>query len=64
MHLSNRFDQNHAAEYLGLSVHTLEKWRSLKKGPAYLKVGHFVRYTQEDLENWISSQRVRPEEFK
>ena len=61
---TERFDQNHAANYLGVSIHTLEKWRSLKKGPPYLKVGHFVRYTEADLDQWINSQRIRPELFK
>jgi len=56
-----RFDQTHAANYLGVSIHTLEKWRSLKKGPPYLKVGHFVRYTQEDLDRWVDSHRISPE---
>lgn len=56
-----RFDQNCAAQYLGLSTATLEKWRGLKKGPPYLKVGHFVRYTQQDLDTWVESKRVIPE---
>lgn len=28
----------------GLSVHTLENWRSAKRGPQFLKVGRLVRY--------------------
>jgi hypothetical protein len=60
MLISDRFDQNNAAQYLGVSTFTLEKWRSLKKGPPYLKVGHFVRYTKQDLDNWVEAHRVVP----
>lgn len=28
----------------GLSVHTLENWRSGRRGPEFLKVGRLVRY--------------------
>ncbi len=58
MQNKERFDQNFAAQYLDISTATLEKWRSLKKGPAYLKVGHFVRYTKEDIDTWNESNRV------
>jgi predicted DNA-binding transcriptional regulator AlpA len=60
MHQKEQLDQSNAAAYLGVSTATLEKWRSLKKGPAYFKLGHFVRYTQSDLDGWIASRRVDP----
>jgi predicted DNA-binding transcriptional regulator AlpA len=58
---TERFNQTYAAQYLGVSTATLEKWRSLKKGPPYLKVGHFVRYTKVDIDTWIESNRVTPD---
>ena len=33
-----------ASEYLGLAVSTLNKWRCLGGGPAFVKMGRTVRY--------------------
>lgn len=52
-------DQKEAGEYLGLAPKTLNKWRSLGKGPRYRKFGKAVRYTQEDLDAWANSTTVR-----
>lgn len=50
-----------AADYLGMSPGTLREWRSLGKGPPYLKLPTgTVRYRQEDLVEWVSQQRVVP----
>lgn len=39
-----------AAALLGLSPQTLEKWRSMGVGPAYLKLGNkAVRYRHSEL---------------
>ena len=35
-----------------LSPRTLERWRWLKKGPVYLKVGGSIRYRLEDIESY------------
>lgn len=52
------FDTKGAAEYLGLSPQTLEKWRCwTSDGPAYYKIGWLVRYRQEDLDAWLQSCR-------
>ena len=43
-----------AAKRLGISHQTLEKWRSQKRGPHYLKIGSkAVRYRQIDLDAFI-----------
>jgi len=42
-----------AAEYLGLAVSTLNKWRCLGDGPVFIKMGRAVRYRMEDLEDYI-----------
>ena len=39
-----------AAEHLGLSPRTLERWRVTGEGPRYRKLGRAVRYSIEDLE--------------
>ena len=44
-----------AAEYLDVKVGTLEKWRYLKKGPRYYKIGgKRVRYRKSDLDAFIA----------
>lgn len=47
-----------AAEYLGLKPNTLDIWRQVGKGPAFVKVGRYVRYRRRDIDTWIES-RVR-----
>ena len=44
-----------AAEYLGLAVSTLNKWRCHGGGPVFIKMGRAVRYRVEDLEEYILS---------
>jgi predicted DNA-binding transcriptional regulator AlpA len=47
-----------AAEFLGQSVFTLRKHRSLGIGPKYCKLGRSVRYRLADLEEYVSSSVV------
>lgn len=49
-----------AARVIGLGHRTLEQWRHLGKGPAYLKVGRQVRYRQSDLDVWLQDRRIQP----
>ena len=39
-----------------LSPRTLERWRWLKEGPRYLKIGGRVVYTLEDIHAYESKQ--------
>ena len=48
-----------AAEYLGLSVPTLARFRTLGGGPKYAKLGSSVRYRKADLDAWLESRLVR-----
>ena len=52
------------AKLLGLSSPTLRLWRTLGKGPQYVKLGGAVRYRTEELEEWIASRTIKPEEGK
>jgi predicted DNA-binding transcriptional regulator AlpA len=45
----------------GLALPTLRNWRSLGRGPAYLKMGKAVRYQEEDVEAYIRSKRIETE---
>ena len=42
-----------AADYLGLSPRTLERYRVTGGGPRFRKIGRWVRYVPADLANWL-----------
>ena len=46
-----------AGKLLGILPDTLAKWRHLRKGPKYIKVGHnSVMYRLQDLEAFIAAR--------
>lgn len=47
-----------AANYLGLAVSTLNKWRCHGGGPIFIKLGRAVRYRVEDLDAFIMGRRA------
>lgn len=49
-----------AGEMLDLQVSTLQKWRWLRKGPKYLKLGRRVVYRLQDLEDFLERHSVSP----
>jgi phage terminase Nu1 subunit (DNA packaging protein) len=42
-------NENQAAEFLGVSVRTLQAWRVRGGGPLYVKFGRAVRYQRRQL---------------
>ena len=55
--------ESDAAEYLGISKKTLQRWRFKRRGPAYSKVGgKLVRYSLDDLNLFISQARIDPQQ--
>jgi excisionase family DNA binding protein len=42
------------ARYLSVSLGCCRKWRLLRRGPAFLKLGSLVRYRIEDVHEWLS----------
>lgn len=40
----------------GLSVASVRRWRLLRQGPRYIKIGSAVRYRPEDVSAWIASR--------
>lgn len=46
------FNQIELADRWGISERTLERWRWLGEGPAYLKIGGRVVYRLEDVEHY------------
>jgi predicted DNA-binding transcriptional regulator AlpA len=49
-------DTKALAEYLQVATSTLRQYRLDGKGPAYIKIGHLVRYRKSDIEEWLISQ--------
>jgi hypothetical protein len=45
-----------AAKYLGLSPHTLSKWRITGKGPPFQLLGRRCLYSPETLRQWASTK--------
>lgn len=51
------YNESEAADYLGLSAHTLRTWRSEGKGPRYLQLeGRTIRYTLSELNAYLARQ--------
>jgi len=51
--LLNEYD---VARITGLSVASVRRWRLLRQGPKYLKIGAAVRYKPEDISAWLESR--------
>ena len=52
-YLNNR----EAAEYLGLSVRTMNRYRVTGDGPPYYRLGNRVRYVRAELDEWVTGSR-------
>ena len=44
------------AKRLRVSLASLRRWRLLRRGPQFIKVGVLVRYRPEDIEEWLAGQ--------
>ena len=55
--------EQQAAQYLRVSVKTLQRWRFDHKGPAYAKLnGKLIRNHQADLDEWMDQQTITHED--
>lgn len=52
-----RMTQSELADRWRISPRSLEKWRTLGRGPAYVKIGGRVRYLLEDVLDYEATQR-------
>lgn len=50
--------ETEVAKELRVSLAALRKWRVMKKGPQFLKIGSLVRYRQADVDQWLTSLPV------
>jgi excisionase family DNA binding protein len=45
------------ADYLGVPIATIYRWRYMRDGPVGYRVGRHVRYRLSDVERWLDTQR-------
>jgi predicted DNA-binding transcriptional regulator AlpA len=53
-------NERQVAASCSISVLTLRKWRSVKRGPKFIKISTLVRYCPEDIDAWIAEQKAAP----
>ncbi len=56
---AKHLNQIHLARRWNISPRTLERWRWLKQGPDYLKIGGRIAYRIVDVEAFEEAQRHR-----
>jgi predicted DNA-binding transcriptional regulator AlpA len=54
--LETLLNEHDVARITGLSVASVRRWRLLRQGPKYLKIGAAVRYKSEDISAWLESR--------
>jgi hypothetical protein len=47
-----------AADFLRMSMRTLQAWRCRGQGPAFVRAGRAIRYRRADLAAWIDANLV------
>jgi predicted DNA-binding transcriptional regulator AlpA len=54
--LKELLTEHDVARVTGLSVASVRRWRLLRQGPKYIKIGAAVRYKPEDVSAWLESR--------
>jgi predicted DNA-binding transcriptional regulator AlpA len=54
--IESLLNEHDVARITGLSVASVRRWRLLRQGPKYLKIGAAVRYRSEDISAWLESR--------
>lgn len=54
------YSKKELAEYLGLSVFTIDQWVSQKKELPFVKMGRRVMFRREDVELWVQENTHNP----
>ena len=45
------------AAWLNIAPGVLHNWRRQGRGPAFIKVGRFIRYRRADVDAWLAANR-------
>lgn len=54
------FDELRTAQFLGISVRTLQAWRVRDFGPPFVRLGRAIRYEKQALIGWINGNTHLP----
>jgi len=54
--IESLLNEHDVARITGLSVASVRRWRLLRRGPRYLKLGSAVRYKPADVSAWLASR--------
>jgi predicted DNA-binding transcriptional regulator AlpA len=54
--IGSLLNEHEVAGITGLSVASVRRWRLLRQGPKYLKIGASVRYKPEDVQTFLDRQ--------
>lgn len=56
--LERLLNEHDVARITGLSIASVRRWRLLKRGPKYIKIGASVRYRPEHVATWLQSRPI------
>jgi predicted DNA-binding transcriptional regulator AlpA len=57
-------NEHDVARITGMSVASVRRWRLLRQGPKFLKIGSAVRYRSEDIAAWLNSRPTGGEQIR
>jgi hypothetical protein len=60
MEIPKMLTVDEASALLKIPKQTLALWRTWRRGPQYIKLGHAVRYTESDLLEYLKVQKIDP----
>ena len=49
-------NDHEVAALVGVSVATVRRWRLLRRGPQYLRIGVLIRYRPESVRQWLDDR--------
>ena len=65
MTLTDLISETDYAEKRGVSLRTIQRERSLRVGPPFIKLGRTIYYRPEAIDNWLrSKEQVQPRSFQ
>jgi len=54
--IEDLLNEHDVARITGLSVASVRRWRLLRIGPKFIKIGSAVRYRADDVAAWLASR--------
>ena len=54
--IANLLNEHDVARITDMSVASVRRWRLLRQGPKYIKIGAAVRYKPDDISTWLESR--------